>query len=479
MKRTELAIVGAGPAGLAAALIAAKAGVQATLIDEQQRPGGQIYRQPPDTFQVDRWLEGKGYAPGRALLREAAGAQDQLQFLHGTTVWGIFDTDGAAALERRPPRILALSGPQGSETLMAERVLFAPGAYDLPLAFPGWTLPGVMSAGGVQAFGKSQRLLPGHRFLLAGAHPLLLIVAAQLLADGAEIAALVLAQRPALFEGLRHLGALPGHWGKLAEALACFQALRQAKVPILFGHAIRSAHGADGVESAVVGPVDEAWRPLSGDERRLEVDTVVLGYGFVPSTDLSRQVGCAHTWDLAQGGWICSVDETMETTAPGIWAAGEITGVAGAEVAMAEGKLAGIAVAESLGRLAEGEGARLRQGADQELAPARRFAQAVTKVFAPQPGFADWITPETTVCRCEELTAQDLTDSLQANPFLGEINEVKLLTRCGMGPCQGRMCQISATYLVCGATGRAPEDVAPMRVRVPVKPVPIAQLIGP
>lgn len=475
MMETELAVVGAGPAGLSAAVVAAEAGVKVTVLDEQERAGGQIFRRPPESFRVTDRLSDSLYTEGRRLLEQAA-RQPNIRFEHASTVWGIF-TDDANLMEEKPPRSLAVTGPQGTYFLKAKIILLAPGAYDLPVPFPGWDLPGVMTAGGVQALLKSDRVLAGERFVLAGGHPLLLVLAEQILGAGGTIAAVAIAQRPATSSAVRHLPALLGRLAALRRAARALAALRKARVPVFFGHGIRRAEGTSRVERCAIGPVDEAWRPTAGTERYFEADAVAIGYGFVPSTELPRQAGCRLIWDRKRGGWICEVDERMESSVPGIFAAGEITGVAGAEAAMAEGFIAGAAVAEELGFLSPDASYSLMQEYRRRFRRHRRFAAAVTDIFAPGPGLFEWMTPETTVCRCEELRVQEIQDLLAAHQHLSGINEVKLISRCGMGPCQGRMCHMALTELIARLRGIPPEQIGPMRAQPPTKPIPIGQIL--
>lgn len=462
MRETEFAIVGAGPAGLAAALTAADAGAHLTIFDEQPSPGGQIFRQPPATFRE----EGADRRPGHA-LRMAALAHPRIRFELGTTVWGILDD-----------RSLAYSSAAGGGRLRARQVLLAPGCYDLPVAFPGWTLPGVMSAGGIQTMVKSQHLLPGRRFLLAGAHPLLLLVAAQLLKAGAQLEAVVFAQQLDLWEGIAQLPRLWGHWSKLAEAMACWRTLRTHGVPIRFGQVIVRAEGGEEVERAVLARANRDWSPRPGTEYTVPVDTIGIGYGFVPSTELAAQAGAAMRWEPGQGVWVVEHDQAMRTSLPGLLVAGEATGVAGADVAIEEGRLAGLTAAEALGYLSPAEAEHRRKAVTSSLSRQQRFASVLDRLCAPRPGLFRLVTEQTTVCRCECLTAGAVQQALADHPHLRTTDSVKLLTRAGMGLCQGRYCGRTVAHLVAEATAQPPTAVGAYRVRPPVKPIPIAHLLG-
>jgi D-hydroxyproline dehydrogenase subunit alpha len=466
----DVAIVGAGPAGLAAAVELARAGADVTLVDEQMLPGGQIYRQPPAAFTVSRRPAGRSYAAGKTLLAEAAALQG-VQRLQQTTVWGAFDVDAGGVT-------LALSGHDAVERLRARRLLVAAGAYDLPVAFPGWTLPGVMSAGGVQAFVKSQQVLPGRRFVLAGAHPLLLVVADQLVAAGGEVAAVALAQaRPTAREALADLARLRGDWSRLGDLAGPLARLRRARVPLLFSTLPVAAEGEGAVERVLLARVDRDWSVRNGGSRPLECDTLVVGFGFVPSSELARQAGCAVAWDEEAGGWIVEHDEWMRTTVGVVGVAGEVTGIAGAEQAIDEGRLAAIGMLLDLDLIDAVEAQRRAAPVRHRLERLRRFTALVRRRFALHgDALASLLTGQTIVCRCEDVTTAELRAALAAHPHLGTLDAVKLLTRVGMGPCQGRMCQPTVTRVIAGATGRTPTELGPYRARPPLKPLPLAAL---
>jgi D-hydroxyproline dehydrogenase subunit alpha len=481
VQRAEVAVVGAGPAGLAAALVLAEHDADVVLVDEQARPGGQIYRQPPETFAGAALPPGRAYSRGRDLLAstDAAG----FRRLHRTLVWGLFEPDEAEAVRLNgaapsPSWMLALAGDVDLERLAVRHVLVAAGAYDLPVAFSGWTLPGVMAAGGVQAFVKSQKLLPGRRFVLAGAHPLLLLVADQLLAAGAEVAAVALAQpRPEVADALAAAVRLRGRLAGVGAAGGPLLRLRRAGVPVLFSHLVAAAEGSDSVEAARLRPVDAAWSATGGPDVRFECDTLAIGYGFVPSTELARQAGCTHTWRSAAGGWVTDHDAWQRASRTGISVAGEVTGVAGAEQATEEGRLAALGILHELGKLDAGDAARLAAPVRRRLRRLRRFSALVQEQFEPRrAALAALADGPTVVCRCEEVTAEQLRSALAAHPHLGDVDAVKQLTRVGMGPCQGRFCQLTVAALTAAATGRGFAELGPFTARPPVKPIALGRL---
>ncbi|MEV6521741.1 FAD-dependent oxidoreductase [Longispora sp. NPDC051575] len=474
--RPDVVVVGAGPAGLAATATLSRHGATVVVVDEQERPGGQIYRQPPAGFT----RPGGMAKAGRALL-DAAHAAPGVSWLPDTTAWGVFGTraglDPYAGGEPPPGRMrVATHGPAGGRILEPRALLLTAGAYDLPVPFPGWTLPGVLTAGGVQAFVKAQGLLPGRRFVLAGGHPLLLVVADQLLRAGADVAEVAFSQRPRdLIPGPAGLLAALGNAGKVAEGVAALRNLRRAGVPIRFGTVVRRATGDPDLRSVTL--VDLTNAGPNGPEREIACDTLAVGYGFVPSTELARQAGCAVRWDPPAGGWVVRHDDWLRSSVPGIAVAGELTGVAGAEQAEVEGRLAALGTVLDLGLLPAREVAEHARPVRRVLARRRHFVSGVLDRFAPDlPALGALVTDDTVLCRCEEVRAGDIRRAVAEHPHLGTANAVKLVTRAGMGLCQGRSCAPGVCQLLATLTGRTPEEIGTFTAQAPVKPLPLSAL---
>jgi len=466
----DLVIVGAGPAGLTAAVTAADHGLSVLVVDEQRRPGGQIFRQPPPEFQEPVRVPG-AYRWGRALLRDCEQRTD-ISWRFSTTAYGVLrDDDDPDGLR------LALYRAEGPELVRARRLLVATGAYDLPVAFPGWTLPGVLTAGGVQTLLKSQRLLAARRLVLAGSHPLLLLVADQLRAAGAEIAEVAFARGlPRPQEALAALPAVPGHLRLLTESAAAAARLIAARVPIRTHTIVTAAIGADRVTRVALAPVDRHWR-VTGPRRTVAADALVIGYGFAPSTELARQAGCRLRWDSPAGGWVVAHDQRMRTSAAGVYVAGEPTGVAGADQARAQGRLAGLAIVDDLRPGGRAVPERELAAARRAVQAAARFSRVVQRMFAPRrEALAALAAPETVVCRCELVTRADLDRTLEAHPYLSSVNAVKLECRTGMGPCQGRYCETTVATVLSRTRGLPASQLGHFHAHLPVKPVPLEAL---
>lgn len=468
--RYDIAIIGAGPAGLAALDQLAGKGLKVAVIDEQPRAGGQIYRQPPASFKVGNWLADRLYDAGKALLRRAEDAPGIDWHLESAALGFYEDQAG--------DRVLWIATPEGVKSLRARAWLIAAGCYDMPVAFPGWTLPGVMAAGGVQAFVKSQQLVPGDRFLFAGSHPLQLIVAEQVLNAGGEIAALVFSQSASrALAALRRPGVLAGHWRKFAQAAAALARLRRAGVPVLFNHGIIAAEGADCVTGAVVAPLDGAGRPDRGRGRSFACDRVAFCYGFLPSSELARQGGAAAAWDgEAGGGWIISHDGAMRSTVPGLYVAGEVTRVAGAESAAEQGRIAAFSILADLGLGPDGTA---RAAASRRLHRITAFADLLRDLARPPAGlFEELAGDAVTLCRCENVTFGAFRAAMADAGHILTADAAKLLSRTGMGPCQGRYCGHAVRRTLAALRGVDPDTVGGFTVRPPVKPVPLSDLAG-
>ncbi|MCR5370514.1 MAG: FAD-dependent oxidoreductase [Clostridium sp.] len=325
--KTDVAIVGAGSAGLSAAYQAASAGAKVLVIDENRLPGGQLFKQIHKFFGSRAHRAGtRGYMIGRELLErvQASGAEVWLDAL----VYGM-QKDRSLGVIRNGKHVI----------VEARAVIVATGAKENYMAFPGSTLPGVMGAGAAQTMINVNRVLPGERILMLGSGNVGLIVSYQLMQAGADVVALV--------EGAPKIGGYGVHAGKI----------RRAGVPIFLSHTIKAVTGDGKVEHAEIVEVDSRWNPIPGTEKGFDVDTVCLAVGLNPMTELLWMAGCGFCFIPAFGGHVPMHDESMQTTVPGLYVAGDVTGVEEASSAMEEGNLAGVSAAEALGYLTVEEAA--------------------------------------------------------------------------------------------------------------------------
>jgi NADPH-dependent 2,4-dienoyl-CoA reductase/sulfur reductase-like enzyme len=453
----DVCVVGAGAAGLSAARAAASAGASVVVLDAFPRPGGQYYMQPPAT--AGSVADSPQVADGAALIAEAERAGARI--LSGREVWGVFPEAGGF--------ILHAAGDGGAVRVEARAVVVATGAHDRVVPFPGWTLPGVMTPGAGQRLAKLSGTPPGRRTLVAGSGAFLLPVAASILKAGGHLAAVLEANdRP--LAAARIVARNPLIWREFARLA---WPLFRARVPWYRGGVVVAALGDDRVRAARIAPLKADGAPeLSQTFEIGDIDALLVGYGFRPHIELTAALGCAHGFDEAAGGWYClAAAATGATSVPGVYVAGETRGIAGARPALLDGRIAGLAAAESLG-FADTSRERARL-VDRRRTPAA-FAAALNAHFAPPAGLAAAITDDTVMCRCEDVTAGEVRAALAdgADDAFG----AKLWTRAGMGLCQGRVCGFGLSRLIADERDLDPEEVGFNAPRIPLRPVSLAAM---
>ena len=455
----DVAIVGAGPAGLAAATACAERGLSVSLYDEQSAPGGQVYRGITASPLARPDILGDDYWQGARLI--APFARSGARYVPGASVWAIAPRDGGGfdlcVSVGRP-------GAREAMTIAARMVILATGALERPFPVPGWTLPGVMMAGGAQVLLKTAGVVPQGRTVLAGCGPLLWLVAWQYLRAGVRIEALLdTIPRGRLAKALPHAPAFmaSAYFGK---GLALVRAVR------------RSVRFVEYVESIVLLGDDSVTAVrfrCDGRDETLAADQVLLHQGVVPDTNLAAAAGCALAWSERDACFAPVVDAWGGSTVPGIYIAGDGAGIAGAEAAEARGRLTALAVANALARIDGSVRDRDARGPLRALARATRGRAFLDVLYRPADAFRLPVG-DTLVCRCEEVSAATIV-RLAREGCAGP-NQMKAYTRCGMGPCQGRYCGLTVTELMARATGRSPADVGHYRARFPAKPITLREL---
>jgi NADPH-dependent 2,4-dienoyl-CoA reductase/sulfur reductase-like enzyme len=441
----HLVIVGAGPAGLSAATAAAKAGLRVTLIDESDRLGGQYFR-------------GRQSSDEAGSPRAFAAADLDIRVI-----------SNAAVIDTPEPKTVAVWRQHDDivEAVAWDRLIIATGAYDRAVAIPGWTLPGVMGAGGASTLAKLHGVTPGKRVLVAGSGPFILAVADDLSAKGCKVEIVDAAPWSASVRGLARMARDPEI---AAQAIGYLARLKRRGVRRRYREMVTAIHGSERVEAATVHSVDDDWRPVPGTDRTVAVDAVCLGYGFVPQLELAQALGCTLRRDALSAAHFVSVDEAMRTSVPGVYAAGEVTGTDGKRVAVAEGTLAGLAVANDGGVGSPEDHASQAAPWQRRLKAHRRVAEWIRQSFSPHDGLFALPKPDTIVCRCEDVRRSDMDAALAVNPATPYA--VKTATRAGMGLCQGRICgPYIAEWLRAQHGYKAPENERPWRIRPPLRPV--------
>ena len=421
---TTVVVIGAGPAGLAAAQAARELGAPVVLLDASDDVGGQYWHHLPAARPARRQFLIHGGWSTFCSMRERLYNDSLCQIVTSAHVWAIdhgkiYVVVGEPDGTNRDVRVY----PTGV-------VVIATGAFDRALPVPGWDLPGVFTAGGAQALAKGERVAVGRRVVVGGTGPFLLPVATSLVTAGSKVLGVYEANRA----GRVLAGWTARPWelmsarGKALEASRYAWTLAKNRIPYATGRAITFIHGRDRVESVRVSAVDGSWAPIAGTEKEVEVDAVCLGHGFVPRLELPIAAGCrlnAHRF--------VEVDEGQRTSVPGIFAAGEITGIGGVDLALAEGAIAGHVAAG--GR--ESDHALRAPLAQRRIF--RKFALRLQVAHGVGADWMAWLTDDTIICRCEEVTFGRLCSVADTSRSAG-LRSLKLLTRAGLGICQGRVC---------------------------------------
>lgn len=456
--RFEVLIVGMGPAGLGAAVELAQIGVQIAIVDENPNPGGQVYRRPPNEFDLqDRSHLGVRYRLGRDLIKGFVQFQHKIVVLPETLSWGFFEGEGLALL-------------RGEEISFVEfeKMLLCEGAMERSIPFNGWTLPGIMTIGGLKKMILQQGILPGKRFVLAGTSPLTLSLASILVKNGGEIAALCEATK--LREQIKLSREILKHKGILHEAVSYILPLLGKAIPTYRPWAVVSAAGDTQVREVTIARLDRDWKPIPGSEERIQTDVLAVSYGFLPLARLSRLCGCEHTYDPIQKFWRPAVDEFMRTSVPNIYTAGDSAGISGADLAELEGRIAAVHIAGEIGHLSVTEREERLERFFKQRRSFRSYASRLNEIFAVRSGLFTIMDRETIVCRCERITAGEILDGIEKG--WRNINELKR-TRIGMGPCQGRICESIVAELM-RQNGIPPEESGYLNIRPPITPVPMS-----
>ncbi len=455
---TQVLVIGAGPGGLAAARSARRAGADVILLDSSDSLGGQYWRHLPESRPARRErILHHGWARFQ-MLTEELQADPGCEIVLGAHVWAI------EAGEQ--PSVHAVIGePDGSGrqrvSFQPHAIVLATGAHDRTLPFPGWDLPGVFTAGAAQALAKGERLAVGQRVVVAGAGPFLLPVAQSLAATGSRVIAVMEANSAVPLVR----GWLPKAWqlipaaGKGLELAGYLAGHIRHRIPYLLGRTVVAAHGTTQVESVTTARLDRDWVPIAGTEKTIAVDAVCVSHSFTPRLELALAAACELTPDR-----FVRVDRRQESSVPGVYAVGELTGIGGVDLALAEGAIAGHYAAGASGT---------NRSLERKRAVFSGFAARIEAAHGIRLGWPAWLTESTVVCRCEEVSYGRLCSTSRATGSQS-LRSLKLSTRAGLGICQGRICgrtiedllalQAEGAHLTDGTTSDRRPIALPIRI---------------
>ena len=458
----ELLVVGGGIGGMSAAAVAAESGAGVILLDERTQLGGQFCKQPTPVHALPKEaVSDVQVTTGRKLIERITNAGVEL--ITDTQVWAGF-----------PQRdVLAVSNGH-TRFFRPDRLIVATGAYERGLPLPGWTLPGVMTTGAAQTLLRTYRVIPGERILIAGNGPFNIQVALELAKAGATIVAVV---ESSLRPGLRSLAALYdmycGSRQLLFDGVRYTRDLKRRRIPLLYGHNLASVEQIDGGLQAQLASSTNEIRQSSSS---FDVDVVCMGYGFLPSNELLRTLGCSHHYDQTHKQLVVERSANFETSVSRVYAVGDCAGLGGAYAAREEGVIAGLHAAESLGHRPKANLLKEKITSTIKLVQHQRFQSGLWRLFSALKANADLAGPETKVCRCESVTLGQIQDAIQSG--CGSIDEVKQQTRAGMGYCQGRYCGPVLAELLADKSQCPVDEGNFFAPRVPIIPVRIGDTAG-
>lgn len=460
IEEPDVLIIGGGPGGMTAGAIAAELGAEVVVLDDRARPGGQYYKQPAALAQRPPSLvRDRQYADGKRLIErlERAGAH----VTPGVEVWGAF-ADG----------VIAASNGRTTTLFRPKRLVVATGAYERAVPFPGWTLPGVITTGAAQTLLRAHGVLPGRRILVAGNGPLNLQVALELQRAGAEVVAIAQEATSLSWRAILPASGMLSAAPRLAaRGIALLASLRAAGVPVLGARNIVSVERADdglrvSLRCVAVDRVDH--------EQTFDVDTVCLGFGFLPNSEILRLLGCRHRYVHKQGALHVERNRELETSVAGVYAIGDCCGLRGAPTALQEGIVAAVSAVASLGLPVPRAARRSLVQARFHLRRHRAFQSALWSLFRAPVRGCEFATATTPVCRCECVTLADVKRAIDDG--CSTPADIKRRTRLGMGACQGRYCLPALLVMLQrDGTWRGHEYSVPAP-RVPVRPVRLCEL---
>ena len=455
-------VIGAGPAGMSAAIEIAKAGEKVTLLEDALTIGGPVYRR---NLKISK----KDHNPGREKIRanqlfeELAKYSQYIQVIESATVLGIWNNKEV---------LYTVDGR--SEIIYPKQIIIANGAFERPMPFPGWTLPGVVNAGGIKTFINTMQVRPGFRAIVSGTGPMLINVANRIHETGVEVIAVLDAGNPEMYspQFLEKNKAF-AFAQSIAEDL---NELHQNGIPLLLNHSIFEAQGQVEVTGILYGPVDPiSWKPIKEKAIFDDADLVVLGFGYIPDNAFSILANCQQVYRDGLG-WCVVRDSFMQTTVPGILAVGDCADIGGMYIAEWEGKIAGIKALENLGLIDSDLSAARMSHPLEELKNLQDYREVLISTLSVKNGIWDLLQDNTLVCRCEEVSLSALKNAVDKGAK--DLQAVKLYTRLGMGPCQGRNCAPTASMYMCHQYDISPTEVGRINPRPPVRSVTLGALAG-
>ena len=461
IKKVDLVVLGAGPAGVAAANVASKEGAEVVIIDENSSAGGQIYRAPPNEFQPQNSFKSDEFREGEKQRNILENSDLTALFKH--RVWSVSSD-----------LVVSTVGPNGLSSWHARSLIIANGALERIIPFPGWTIPGVIGLAASTILLKSQYVLPGQSTVVAGCGPLLIAVANGIIKSGGKVSAIIdLNSKSDWIKAFPRLFSRPD---QLFKGMSWFANIMKAGIKLYGGHAVTNTKQVDNVLRISIAPINSAGSILdSKNQKIVEGDCLAIGHGLFPSTEITRLLKAKHIYDPLKGGWVPLIDDDFRSSIPGVYIAGDATGISGAFSAVQKGRIAGMAAVRDLNVMSS---QKYKAKIKSELIILKKnenFGKAAVRLMKFRPELIQTITSETIVCRCEDVFRSEIDEAIESGAR--DMNQLKAWTRCGMGPCQGRTCSEAIEAILASKVGSR-ELAGQWTGRTPLRPVPIEQIIG-
>lgn len=460
MSRTDVVVVGGGPAGLAAAIEAAQRNLSVVLIDENTSLGGKVFRSDESDDENNRVDPFEAKLKNR-LFHALENVSERIKVCIASEVWNI---EGNKKVYVYCNHI----GEEPQKIFHGKKLIIAPGAIERAVPFDGWTLPGVFTIGGLNALVK-KKVIPGHRILIAGSGPLPMVLIKNLIQAKVMIRAIV---TPTSIQTIAQ-NVIPilscAGWHRIKQGLGVILRINKNAIPVFSSHILKNVSGQHNVFKATIAQIDSNCKEIAGRETKISADAIAAGHGLMPSVELTQLAGCEHRYDKIAGCWRVVCNSRLETTVPGVFVAGDGARVKGYEAAVSEGKLAGMEAAYQLGKVNKKDADRRIGSFGNRLKKMAKFGKVVDRLFTPDPGLLELVPDHTIVCRCEEVTLGEIRKAVKQGAV--SINDIKRRTRLAMGHCQGRFCGQAINELFCRLSGelRKFDYFTP---RIPVRPVP-------
>jgi len=461
IKKVDLIILGAGPAGVAAAEAASKEGAIVVIIDENRDAGGQIYRAPPKGFKPKNSFKSDEFEEGEKQRNILKNINVTTLFEH--RVWSI-----------SPNLILNTIGPNGLNSLQTKSLIIATGALERIIPFPGWTTPGVIGLAASTILLKSQYVLPGKSTVVAGCGPLLISVAYGILKSGGKVSAII--DLNSKLDWIKTFPSMISKTDQLLKGMKWFTSIAKAGIKIYGAHTVTGVKKIENDLNVSIAPINRIGNFIDQKNQIIiKGDCLAVGHGLFPSTEITRILKAKHIFDPLKGGWVPLVDNDFRSSIPGVYIAGDATGISGAFSAVNKGRIAGMAAVKDLNLLSPKKFKDKKKYEIVLLKKNENFGKASSNLMKFRPELIQTITSDTIVCRCEDVYLSEVDKAISLGAR--DMNQLKAWTRCGMGPCQGRTCSEAIESILAKKLGNR-EAAGQWTSRIPLRPIPIDQIIG-